>query len=204
MAILTSKLGVSVGVKLGLKVGDDVGKLEGSKVVGTSVGIELGLSCRFEPCLGTRGNQRWHIRVIFDKRASQPTLVASLFNNFIMGRDLSDDQLLALTAAEARKLTNVSRKCCAVCCLKRRRCRNKLNIISFIHFHFQQQADRRKALTLHGIDGVTGAEAERNALVAKITKDEMKAKNRQRMRKTRAEKRAEDKKKEKAEEASTQ
>ena len=35
MAILTSKLGVSVG--------DDVGKLEGSKVVGTSVGIELGL-----------------------------------------------------------------------------------------------------------------------------------------------------------------
>ena len=117
-----------------------------------------------------------------------------------MGRDLSDDQLLALTAAEARELTNVSRKCCAVCCLKRRRCRNKLNIISFIHFHFQQQADRRKALTLHGIDGVTGAEAERNALVAKITKDEMKAKNRQRMKKTRAE----DKKKEKAEEASSQ
>ena len=35
MAILTSKLGVSVG--------DDVGKFEGSKVVGTSVGIELGL-----------------------------------------------------------------------------------------------------------------------------------------------------------------
>ena len=43
MAILTSKLGVSVGVKLGLKVGDDVGKFEGSMFVGTSVGIELGL-----------------------------------------------------------------------------------------------------------------------------------------------------------------
>ena len=43
MAILTSKLGVSIGVKLGLKVGDDVGKFEGSMVVGTSVGIELGL-----------------------------------------------------------------------------------------------------------------------------------------------------------------
>ena len=35
MAKLTSKLGVSVG--------DDVGKFEGSMVVGTSVGIELGL-----------------------------------------------------------------------------------------------------------------------------------------------------------------
>ena len=138
------------------------------------------------------------------KRASH-TLVASLFNKFIMGRVLSDDQLLNLTAAEAGELTNVSRKCCAVCCLKRRRCRNKLNIISFIHFHFQQQADRRRALSLRKISfkGLSAAE-ERNALVAYITKEERKANNRQRMRKTRAEKRAEDKKKEKAEEASTQ
>ena len=118
-----------------------------------------------------------------------------------MGRVLSDDQLLALTAAEARELTNVSRKCCAVCCLKRRRCRNKLNIISFIHFHFQQQADRRRALSLRKISfkGLSAAE-ERDALVAYITKEERKAKNRQRMKKTRAE----DKKKEKAEEASSQ
>ena len=121
-----------------------------------------------------------------------------------MGRERTDDQLRNLTAADAEKLMNVSRKCCAVCCLKRRRCRNKLNIISFIHFHFQQQADRRKGLTLWDIAGVTGAEAERNALVAKITKEENKGKNKLRMRKTRAEKRAEDKKKEKAEEASSQ
>ena len=59
-------------------------------------------------------------------------------------------------------------------------------------------------MTLHGISGVTGAAAERNALVAKITKEENKVKNKLRMRKTRAEKRAEDEKKEKAEEASTQ
>ena len=63
-------------------------------------------------------------------------------------------------------------------------------------------------MSLHGITGVSGAVAERNALVAKITKErkdkERKDKNKLRMRNTRAKKRAEDKKKEKAEEASSQ